>query len=98
QCVGEAGDHYSINHDTSPTHDDCTEELCYNIITLSSEQAYREITYDENSYIEIPYDLGGELGIDLFFTRSPDFDTGNPGGAYYLDVNDDGSIAKMGIT
>lgn len=97
EFVGEDGDYYYIYNDSSPILDDFTEELCYNIITLSSEQAYREITYDENSYIEISYDLGEELGIDLFFTRSPDFSTGNPGGAYYLDVNDDGSIAKMEI-
>ncbi len=70
EFVGEDGDYYYIYNDLSPILDDFTEELCYNIITLSSEQAYREITYDENSYIEIPYDLGEELGIDLFLPEA----------------------------
>ncbi len=95
EFVGKDGEYYYIYNDISPCLDDFTEELCYNIKTLSSEDAYREITYNENSYIEISYDMGEQLGIDTYLTKSPDFNSGNPGGMYYLDIDDNGNFAKI---
>lgn len=95
EFVGEDGEYYYIYNDMSPCLDDFTEELYYNIKTLSSEDAYREITYNENSYIEISYDKGKQLGIDAYLTKSPDFNSGNPGGIYCLDIDDNGNFAKI---
>lgn len=95
EFVGEDGEYYYIYNDMSPCLDDFTEELYYNIKTLSSEDAYREITYNENSYIEISYDKGKQLGIDAYLTKSPDFNSGNPGGMYCLDIDDNGNFAKI---
>ncbi len=92
---GSDGDTYFLYNDISSLEDSFTAEWYFKIVTKDGQPAFRELTFDEGTYIEIPCDKAESTEMKNFAANSPDDTSGNPAGYYLMQFDADGNIVKI---
>ncbi len=92
---GADGNTYFLYNDISSYSDDFTGETFFKIVTEDGQPAFKEQTFDEGTYIEIPYDKAEGTGMKQFAANSPDDTSGNPAGYYFMQFGSDGNIVRI---
>lgn len=95
ELLGEDGEMYRINNDMSSNIDSFTNLNYFDICSSESEAITREITFEENAILFIPYDTTLEEMFSTYVNGSPDYDSGNPSGVYYIQFDSDGNVLKI---
>lgn len=95
ELIGSNGDTYFLYNDISSYLDDFTGEMFFKIVTEDGQPAFKELSFDEGTYIEIPHDKAENTGIKDFAVNSPDDTSDNPTGDYLMQYDADGNIVKI---
>lgn len=95
EFIGSDGDTYFLYNDISSYLDNFTGEMFFKIVTEDGQPAFKELTYDEDTYVEIPRDKAESAGIKNFAASSPDDTSGNQTEYYLMQFGADGNIVKI---
>lgn len=92
---GSDGDTYFLYNDISSLEDSFTGEWYFKIVTEDGQPVFRELTFEEDTYIEIPRDKAENTEMKNFAANSPDDTSGNPAGYYLMQFDADGNIVQI---
>lgn len=95
EFIGSDGDKYFLYNDISSYLDNFTGEMFFKIVTEDGQPAFKELTFDEGTYLEIPRDKAESAGIKNFAANSPDNISGNQTEYYLMQLGADGNIMKI---
>lgn len=96
EFIGEDGETYTMIINMGLVPDSFTDMMYYPICK-DSQQVYREVTYEDDFYIDIPYDMANGTDIaDCANNSGHDYSNSKPGaGQYYIQFSSDGQIVKL---
>jgi hypothetical protein len=91
--IGEDNQTYSIDNDISSLTDEFTG-MMYFEIKPSLVSSTKEVNLDD-AVLFIPYETTLEDTFKSYVNGSPDCDSGNPGGIYSIQFDNEGNIMKI---
>lgn len=95
EFIGSDGDTYFLYNDISSYLDDFTGEMFFKIVTEDGQPAFKKLTFDEGTYIEISRDKAENTEMKNFAANSPDDTSGDPAGYYLMQFDADGNIVQI---
>ena len=94
EFAGSDGKKYYLYNDISSNYNEFTGEWFFEIVTEPGKPAYKEITFDEGTYIKIPYNMAEGTEMKRFVNNSPDWNSGDPVGCYCMQFDSNGNVVK----
>lgn len=95
ELLGDDGENYYINNDISSKMDTFTGITYFDISTVDTIEVIREKQFDNTTILFVPYGTTHDSKFDGYVNGSPDVDSGNPGGSYYIQFDEAGNIVKI---